>query len=84
MDELKKNEQAIKDLLNVLENRRYETLQLTFKQVAKNFHEVFKQLIPQGRADLIMKTSDAGQVCALIYVLSEYEVYWELLIRVTD
>ncbi|KAI1727854.1 SMC proteins flexible hinge domain-containing protein [Ditylenchus destructor] len=61
VDELKKNEQAIKDLLNVLENRRYETLQLTFKQVAKNFHEVFKQLIPQGRADLIMKTSDAGQ-----------------------
>lgn len=44
----------------MLENRRYETLQLTFKQVAKNFHDVFKKLIAQGRADLIMKTADAG------------------------
>lgn len=54
--------QAIKDLLQVLENRRYETLQLTFKQVAKNFHDVFKKLIPYGRADLVMKTSDITRV----------------------
>uniref|UniRef100_A0A914LKC3 SMC hinge domain-containing protein n=1 Tax=Meloidogyne incognita TaxID=6306 RepID=A0A914LKC3_MELIC len=37
VNELQKNEQAIKELLTVLENRRYETLHLTFKQVAKIF-----------------------------------------------
>uniref|UniRef100_A0A915DZM9 Uncharacterized protein n=1 Tax=Ditylenchus dipsaci TaxID=166011 RepID=A0A915DZM9_9BILA len=61
VNELKKNESSIKDLLSVLENRRFETLQLTFKQVAKNFHDVFEKLIPSGRANLIMKTADVGQ-----------------------
>uniref|UniRef100_A0A1I8B5N8 SMC hinge domain-containing protein n=1 Tax=Meloidogyne hapla TaxID=6305 RepID=A0A1I8B5N8_MELHA len=54
--DLQKNEQAIKDLLTVLENRRYETLHLTFKQVAKNFSEVFRKLIPNGSANLVMQT----------------------------
>nr|CAD2186922.1 unnamed protein product [Meloidogyne enterolobii] len=56
VNELQKNEQAIKDLLTVLENRRYETLHLTFKQVAKYFSEVFRKLIPNGSANLIMQT----------------------------
>lgn len=42
----------------MLDNRRYDTLQLTFKQVAKNFQEVFKKLITNGHADLVMKTTD--------------------------
>lgn len=46
----------------MLENRRYETLQLTFKQVAKNFNEVFKKLIPNGRGNLIMKSMEKTQV----------------------
>uniref|UniRef100_A0A914NM64 Uncharacterized protein n=1 Tax=Meloidogyne incognita TaxID=6306 RepID=A0A914NM64_MELIC len=52
VNELQKNEQAIKELLTVLENRRYETLHLTFKQVAKYFSEVFRKLIPNGSANL--------------------------------
>jgi len=60
VDELNRNERAINDLLNILENRRYETLQLTMKQVSKYFREVFKRLIPQGEADLVMKSNDSS------------------------
>ncbi|KAH7716577.1 chromosome associated protein [Aphelenchoides avenae] len=60
VDELKHNQKSIEDLLTVLENRRYETLRLTFKQVAKNFFEVFQKLIPAGRGDLIMKTANTS------------------------
>ena len=44
--------------MNVLENRKYETLQLTFKQVAKNFEEVFKKLVPPGEGKIVIKTHD--------------------------
>lgn len=54
--------QSIKTLIDVLENRRHETLQLTFKQVAKNFSEVFHRLIPDGRADLVMHILDQVEV----------------------
>jgi len=58
VEELTRNETAINELLQVLNNRRYETLQLTFKQVSKNFSDVFKRLIPEGNGYLVMKTSD--------------------------
>ena len=44
--------------MNVLENRKYETLQLTFKQVAKNFEEVFKKLVPLGEGKIVIKTHE--------------------------
>jgi len=58
VEELKQNETSIKSLIEVLDNRRHETLNLTFKQVAKNFNEVFRKLIPDGRADLVMHVVD--------------------------
>lgn len=50
------------ELMNVLELRKYEAIQLTFKQVSKYFSEVFKKLVPQGHATLVMKTDtdDSG------------------------
>lgn len=41
----------------MLENRKYEAIQFTFKQVSKNFTEVFKKLVPTGKAALIMRTN---------------------------
>lgn len=35
-----------------------DALQFTFKQVCKFFSEVFKQLVPSGRAKLVMKRAD--------------------------
>ena len=44
------------ELMSVLEQRKFEAIQFTFKQVSKNFTEVFGKLVPQGHAQLIMKT----------------------------
>lgn len=42
--------------MSVLEHRKYEAIQFTFKQVSKYFSEVFKKLCPYGHALLLMKT----------------------------
>nr|CDP95798.1 BMA-SMC-3, isoform b [Brugia malayi] len=48
---------AISDLLTVLDQRKYEAIQLTFKQVSKNFHTVFEKLVPGGYGSLVMRVS---------------------------
>ncbi|XP_072027015.1 structural maintenance of chromosomes protein 3-like isoform X1 [Amphiura filiformis] len=58
-EELDKGHAAITDLMNVLELRKYEAIQLTFKQVSKYFSEVFASLVPGGRATLVMKKGDS-------------------------
>lgn len=55
-EELDRGHESILELMNVLEQRKYEAIQLTFKQVSKYFSEVFKKLVPQGHALLVMKT----------------------------
>ncbi|CAJ0937278.1 unnamed protein product, partial [Mesorhabditis belari] len=55
MEEQRKNEKAIENLLDVLENRKYEAILFTFKQVSKNFKDVFSKLVPGGRGDLVMQ-----------------------------
>lgn len=51
-------------LMDVLEQRKQEAIQLTFKQVSKNFSEVFKKLVPAGTAQLVMRKNneDVDQV----------------------
>ncbi|XP_054714183.1 structural maintenance of chromosomes protein 3-like [Uloborus diversus] len=56
--ELDRGYTSIMELMNVLELRKYEAIQLTFKQVSKYFSEVFKKLVPQGHATLVMKTEN--------------------------
>ncbi|KAI6242798.1 Structural maintenance of chromosomes protein [Aphelenchoides fujianensis] len=58
VEDLKQNENSIKSLIEVLDARRHETLHLTFKQVAKNFNELFRRLIEGGTAHLVMKQMD--------------------------
>ncbi|GAB6024529.1 hypothetical protein CHUAL_009682 [Chamberlinius hualienensis] len=60
-EELDRGHASITDLMNALEHRKYEAIQLTFKQVSKYFSEVFKKLVPQGNATLIMKTGDSEE-----------------------
>ena len=50
---------SIVDLMTVLEQRKYEAIQFTFRQVSTYFTEVFKKLVPNGRASLEMKTDDS-------------------------
>ncbi|XP_071792675.1 structural maintenance of chromosomes protein 3-like [Asterias amurensis] len=58
-EELDKGHASITDLMNVLELRKYEAIQLTFKQVSKYFSEVFNKLVPAGKATLVMKKGDS-------------------------
>ncbi|XP_070387462.1 structural maintenance of chromosomes protein 3 isoform X2 [Dermacentor albipictus] len=57
-EELDRGHSSIQELMNALEMRKYEAIQLTFKQVSKFFSEVFKKLVPQGHATLMMKTDN--------------------------
>eukprot|EP00794_Sanderia_malayensis_P005549 gene5549-6234_t len=57
--ELDKAHESIENLLEVLEQRKHEAILFTFKQVSHYFSEIFKQLVPSGKATLIMKTSAA-------------------------
>ena len=49
---------SILELMAALEQRKYEAIQITFRQVTKHFAEVFKKLVPNGRASLEMKTQE--------------------------
>ncbi|KAF9113570.1 Structural maintenance of chromosomes protein 3 [Mortierella sp. AM989] len=54
-DELDESETAIRELIQTLDQRKDEAIERTFKQVAKNFSEVFLKLVPAGRGRLIMQ-----------------------------
>ncbi len=40
-----------------------------YHQMSHNFTEVFKQLVPHGKATLVMKTDPVEQTVKTIYVL---------------
>lgn len=54
-EELDRGYKKIQDLMDVLEQRKYEAILFTFKQVSKYFQEVFKKLVPAGTATLAIK-----------------------------
>ncbi|KAG8273128.1 Structural maintenance of chromosomes protein 3 [Homalodisca vitripennis] len=51
-------DEKIKELMQVLEMRKCEAIQFTFKQVSTFFSEVFAKLVPAGHAQLVMKSAD--------------------------
>lgn len=54
-EELTKSEESIRELIDHLDMRKDEAIERTFKQVSKNFVEVFETLVPSGRGRLIMQ-----------------------------
>ncbi|XP_013173489.1 PREDICTED: structural maintenance of chromosomes protein 3 [Papilio xuthus] len=56
-EELDIGGEKIRELIETLEHRKLEAIQFTFKQVSKNFTEVFKKLVPHGRGSLIMRVA---------------------------
>ena len=54
-DELDRGHKKIQDLMDVLEQRKFEAILFTFKQVSKYFMEVFKKLVPAGHGTLSIK-----------------------------
>ena len=54
-EDLEKSAASIKELVDVLDQRKDEAIERTFKQVASNFEEVFEKLVPAGRGRLIIQ-----------------------------
>ncbi|KAK4336941.1 hypothetical protein RND71_043513 [Anisodus tanguticus] len=48
---------SILDLMTALEQRKFEAIQITFRQMSCFFTEVFKKLVPSGNGSLDIKTS---------------------------
>ncbi|KAK9372239.1 RecF/RecN/SMC [Lipomyces chichibuensis] len=54
-EELDKSQASIEELIQVLDQRKDEAIERTFKQVSKGFAEIFEKLVPSGRGRLIMQ-----------------------------
>ena len=53
---LDKSQSAIEELIQVLDQRKDEAIERTFKQVSKNFADIFEKLVPNGIGRLVMQT----------------------------
>lgn len=60
--DLDESSKSIEELIEVLDARKDEAIERTFKQVAKFFGEVFEQLVPAGRGRLIMQRREVQRV----------------------
>ena len=47
--------QKIRELISVLDQRKDEAIERTFKGVARNFREVFSELVQGGHGFLVIK-----------------------------
>lgn len=54
-EELAKSKKSIENLILVLDQRKDEAIERTFKQVSKAFSEVFQKLVPAGRGRLVIQ-----------------------------
>ncbi|KAF7197642.1 Chromosome segregation protein sudA [Pseudocercospora fuligena] len=53
--ELDSSDSSIRDLIDVLDQRKDEAIQRTFKQVSKEFADIFERLVPAGKGRLIIQ-----------------------------
>lgn len=58
--ELDAGDQKIKELISVLDQRKDESIERTFKGVARHFREVFQELVQGGHAYLVMMKKKDG------------------------
>ena len=56
-DELDKGAEKVKELVESLDRKKDEAINRTFRGVSKHFAEVFKELVPLGAGELIMRTA---------------------------
>lgn len=67
-EELDKGHQAIIDLMKALDHQKYEAIVLTFKQVSHYFQEIFKKLVTDGKAELIIRKGKHDDSAAMATV----------------
>lgn len=56
-EELDKGAEKVKELVESLDRKKDEAINRTFRGVSKHFAEVFKELVPLGAGELIMRTA---------------------------
>jgi structural maintenance of chromosome 3 (chondroitin sulfate proteoglycan 6) len=56
-EELDKGAEKVKELVESLDRKKDEAINRTFRGVSKHFAEVFKELVPLGGGELIMRTA---------------------------
>ena len=54
-NELEKSKSSIEELVSILDTRKDEAIQRTFKQVSQNFAVIFEKLVPAGKGRLIIQ-----------------------------
>ncbi|KAF3938171.1 hypothetical protein ABW19_dt0201337 [Dactylella cylindrospora] len=61
-EELDESQTSIEELIQVLDQRKDEAIERTFRQVSKNFAEIFEKLVPLGRGRLVIqRKADRGR-----------------------
>eukprot|EP00002_Diphylleia_rotans_P011245 TRINITY_DN2225_c0_g1_i2.p1 TRINITY_DN2225_c0_g1~~TRINITY_DN2225_c0_g1_i2.p1 ORF type:complete len:1043 (-),score=292.85 TRINITY_DN2225_c0_g1_i2:408-3536(-) len=60
--ELDQGKESIRELIEVLDRRKDEAIERTFKQTAKHFSEVFSEIVPGGRGSIVMISQDAAEL----------------------
>ncbi|PIA65437.1 hypothetical protein AQUCO_00100732v1 [Aquilegia coerulea] len=58
--EMNDGDEKIRELISALDQRKDESIERTFKGVAKHFREVFEELVPGGRGVLAMMIKKEG------------------------
>lgn len=56
-EELDHGAEKVKDLIESLDQKKDEAINRTFRGVSSHFKDVFKELVPNGAGELIMRTS---------------------------
>lgn len=49
------SQKSIQDLVEVLDQRKDEAIERTFKQVSREFAQIFERLVPAGRGRLVIQ-----------------------------
>lgn len=56
-EELDEGATKVEELIENLDRQKDEAINRTFRQVSKHFKDVFRELVPQGEGELILKTA---------------------------
>lgn len=81
-EELDAGQSSIGELIDALDQRKDEAIERTFKGVAKHFSEVFEDLVPGGKASLVMMVRKSAEGGAAVEETSRIRQYSGVAIKV--
>ncbi|CAH1102484.1 unnamed protein product [Psylliodes chrysocephalus] len=59
--DLVKSEEKLNELISVIDQNKTDAILFTFKQISKYFKVIFKQLVPTGRASIVMQVKNPAE-----------------------